>query len=74
MAKFDPAIALQLAIPGAYGIGMQAKAARQIPDAWEALSRGEVATENPQNDLGRQLLADGYVSLARKPELHGGLV
>ena len=47
--EFNPAVALQLAIPGAYSVWMQAKAARQIPDAWEALSGSEVAArESPK--------------------------
>src|SRR6185437_10447949 len=69
-AKLNPAVALKLAIPGAYGVWMQPKPTRQIPDAWQALSGSEVAAEDPQNDLRCKLLADGDVSSARKPELH----
>jgi len=66
-------LAFELTVSGADGVGMDAEAAGQFTRARKALSRCKVVAENGEDDLRDQLLADGNVAVALKPELHAEL-
>jgi len=72
VAELDPTLAFQLAIAGAYGIGMQTKSSGQFAGAGQSLSRAEVVAENGQNDLRHQLSPDRNCVPTGEPELHAG--
>jgi hypothetical protein len=73
VTEFNPAFALELAVSGADGVGMQAKTACEVACAGESVSGGKVVAQNSEDDLGDELFADGDFAAAGKPELHAAI-
>jgi hypothetical protein len=46
VAKFDPALAIQLAISRAGGVGMYVEAARQVAGAEQSMAREHLLAQN----------------------------
>jgi hypothetical protein len=72
MAEFDPLVAFELAVSGAYGVGMQVESPSQFACTRQSLPGRKIVAQNAEDDLRDQLLADRHFAGARKPELHGG--
>jgi hypothetical protein len=73
MAKFGPAIAGELAVSGADGVGVDAEAAGEFAGAGEAVAGAEFSRKDGKGYLRDQLAVDGYLAGRRKPESHGSL-
>src|SRR5258708_20874986 len=70
--EFNPAIARQLAISRADGVGMQVEAPGQIARTGQTLAWRQVVAQDAEDDLGYQLLANRDFAAPGKPELHSG--
>jgi len=73
MAKFGPAVAGELAVSGANGVGVNAEAAGEFAGAGQAVAGAEVSRKDGKGYLRDQLAVDGYLAGRRKPESHGSL-
>ena len=73
MAELDPTVLLQLAIGCAGGVGMDAEAARELAGAGQALAGKHLASEDGEDNLGDQLLAERNFGAAIEPETHVSL-
>jgi hypothetical protein len=71
VTKLHPTLAFELAVTAAHRVGMQVKTPREFARAGQALAGAQIVTDNPQNNLSDQLLAQSYAAIACEPELHG---
>ena len=74
MPKFGPAIARELAVSGADGVGMNAEASGEFAGAGEAVAGAEISCEDGKNHLRDKLPVDGHFAGRREPESHGVIV
>jgi len=70
VAALGPAIALQLPVAGADGVGMDVEAARQFAGAGETVAGAQVAAEDRQDNLGDELAINGDFATGGEPESH----
>lgn len=70
VAELKPAVAFQLAITGAGGVGVDAETACQFPRAGQFLAGKNLAREDAEHNLGDQLLTKGDLGAAIEPEAH----
>src|SRR5215472_10857729 len=72
-SSLGPALALELAISGADGVGMNGKAAREFTSAGQAVAGAQITAENCELDLRGELAIERYIAVRRKPETHYSL-
>jgi hypothetical protein len=48
--------------------------AGELASAGQALSGSKVAAEDTENNLGKELFANGYRAAASEPQLHGDIL
>ena len=70
VAEFGPAFALEFAVAGAYGVGMEGEAAGEFAGAGKAVAGVEVAGEDGEDNLGDELAIERDVTAGSKPQAH----
>ena len=72
LPKLDPASPGQFTICGADCVCVDVVAPREFARAWQALGNFEVVTDDTEDDLRHQLLANGDFTVFGDPDAHGG--
>jgi hypothetical protein len=70
LTRFEPAAPFEFAVGGADGVGVNLKTAREFARARQALAGLEIAADDAEHDLRRQLLADRDFAIFGEPETH----
>jgi len=70
VAELCPAIACELAISCADGVGVNTEAAGEFAGAGEAVAGAKISSEDGEHHLRHQLAVDRYFAGGRKPEAH----
>jgi hypothetical protein len=70
VAELGPALALELAVAGADGVGVQTEAAGELARAGETIARAQLAREDGEDDLGDELTINGDFAAGSKPQSH----
>ncbi len=74
MPKLNPPFLLELAVSGADCVGVEAEASGKFSGARQPLPGSQIIAQDPQHDLGDQLLPDADFAPAREPELHATIL
>src|SRR5262245_43185583 len=71
LPKLDPPSLGEFAIRGADSVGVDVVTTRELTRARQTLGYFQVVTDDTENYLRHQLLADGNFTVSRDPDAHG---